>query len=237
VSGSEPTVSAFVAVRDAGKYLRESIDSILGQTRPPDEVVVVNDGSTDDSADILASYGDALRVFHQEASGYPVTFNRGLARTVGEVIACLDADDYWELDAIERRLDRLTQPDAPDAVAGMMVQFLSPELDGSDGRRFRFDAAPVPTTLFQTTIIRRAVFDRVGMLDETLTTSANIDWLSRARAAGMTVARVDALVLHRRIHRTNMGIRLADQKQTDLLRIVRAHHERSRVEPPSESGA
>jgi glycosyltransferase involved in cell wall biosynthesis len=223
------SVTAFVAVRDGGRYLRSSLDSVLDQTRPPDEVVVVDDGSTDDTADILASYGSALRVFRTEPSGYPAAVNRGIAEARCAVIGCLDADDYWALDAVERRLDRLRAPDAPDAVAGRMTQFLSPDLEGTDGRRFRFDPGPTAVTLFQTTLIRREAFVRVGPLDPTLPTSANVDWLSRARAAGMTVATIDDVVAHRRIHRSNMGIRLAEQKHADLIRIVRAHHGRTRL--------
>src|SRR6185503_21145269 len=103
-------------------------DSILEQSVPPDEVVVVDDGSVDGTPAVLSAYGDALRVIQQAASGQAAAINAAVAAATGTVLAFLDADDTWEPDAQRVRLERLHQPDAPDAVFGSIVQFVSPEL-------------------------------------------------------------------------------------------------------------
>jgi hypothetical protein len=143
-------------------------------------------------------------------------------------VAFLDADDIWTDDSLAVRLERLHRSDAPDGVYGAISQFVSPELGEAAVRRYRIDDRASPVALLQAMVLRREVFDRVGLLDTRYRTAANIDWASRAFEAGVTFAPVDAVVVHRRIHTSNMGVALAQQKHEDLPRIVRAH--RARVE-------
>ncbi len=190
MAADDDTVSAVMAVRDGEQYLAEALDSILEQSVPPDEVVVVDDGSVDGTSAVLSAYGDALRVIQQaaERSGRPRSTPRVAAAT-GTVLAFLDADDTWEPDAQRVRLERLHQPDAPDAVFGSIVQFVSPELGPDAAAAFHFDPGPTPGTLLQAMVIRRAAFDRVGQLDTTLPSAANIDWMSHARVGRPAVRR------------------------------------------------
>lgn len=91
-----PTISAVVAAYAAEDFIRETLDSILGQTRPPDEVVVVDDGSTDGTAAVLAEYGDRIRVIRQENAGYQAAMNRAIWEATGQFVALCGADDIWE---------------------------------------------------------------------------------------------------------------------------------------------
>jgi glycosyltransferase involved in cell wall biosynthesis len=93
---SGPTISAVVAAYAAEDFIRETLDSILGQTRPPDEVVVVDDGSTDGTAAALAEYGDRIRVIRHENAGYQAAMNRAIWEATGEFVALCGADDIWE---------------------------------------------------------------------------------------------------------------------------------------------
>ena len=232
MAADDDTVSAVMAVRDGEQYLAEALDSILEQSVPPDEVVVVDDGSVDGTSAVLSAYGAALRVIQQAASGQAAAINAAVAAATGTVLAFLDADDTWEPDAQRVRLERLHQPDAPDAVFGSIVQFVSPELGPDAAAAFHFDPGPTPGTLLQAMVIRRAAFDRVGQLDTTLPSAANIDWMSRARVAGLQFAAIDDVVARRRLHRSNMGVTMGPRRLKALTDVVRMHRERTRDSTP-----
>jgi len=220
-------VSAIVAVRDGERYITEALDSILGQSAPPGEVVVVNDGSTDATQLALESYAGRLRVVQQEPGGVATALNVGIATSTGALLAFLDADDLWTPTSLECRLTRLAPPDQPEAVFGRMAQFVSPELGTAAARSFRFDPEPARVTMFQTMLIRRAAFDRVGPLATDYVIGANIDWISRARAARLRAEHVPDTVARRRIHGGNLGITERDRQAPDLVKAVRAHRRRN----------
>jgi glycosyltransferase involved in cell wall biosynthesis len=107
-----PTISAVVAAYQSQETIREALDSVLNQSHPPDEVVVVDDGSTDATPDILASYRDDITVVRQDNAGYPAAMNRAIATSRGDVVAPIGADDIWlpdklawQHEALERHPD------------------------------------------------------------------------------------------------------------------------------------
>lgn len=104
---SNHSISVVIPCYNAAPFLRETLDSVLNQTRPAMEVIVVDDGSTDDSAAIAESYGPPVRVICQENQGESVARNRGMDEAQGDWIALLDADDRWLPHKLERQLDAL----------------------------------------------------------------------------------------------------------------------------------
>ncbi len=104
-----PTISAVIPCYNAAPFLRETLDSILNQTYKPLEVIVVDDGSTDDSASIAQSYGSPVRVIRQENQGESVARNRGMDEARGDWVALLDADDRWLPNKLERQVAALSQ--------------------------------------------------------------------------------------------------------------------------------
>ena len=224
-------VSVVVPVRDGERYIVEALDSILGQTTPPSEVVVVDDGSTDSTAILAERYAPTVRVLRRPASGQFAAMNAGVDASTGVLLAFLDADDVWTPDSLERRLERMAENDEPEAVFGRTVQFVSPELEDGGDARFRFDPAPARGTLFQTMLIRRLAYQRVGPLAVDYVTSANIDWMSRARAVGVRSVEIDAVVVRRRLHGANISITAKDSKRLDLVRVERDHDRRTHRSP------
>ena len=107
----ESHVSAIMPVFNGEVFLGEAIESVLAQSHGNVELVVVNDGSTDGSAGILAGYGSRIRVFHEENLGPAVARNRAIAAAQGEWIAFLDQDDVWERNRLERQLAALRPGD------------------------------------------------------------------------------------------------------------------------------
>lgn len=107
--------SVIIPAYNSAASVGVSIDSALGQTRAPLEVILVDDGSTDDTGAVIAGYGDKLVHLTQENAGQGAARNTGLAQAKGEFVALLDADDYWEPEFLERMEDFLDAH--PQAVA------------------------------------------------------------------------------------------------------------------------
>lgn len=91
----EKLISVVIPAYNAGRYLNRAVDSVLGQSRPADEIIVVDDGSTDNTAEAAGGYGDRIRFIRQANSGASVARNTGIEAARGEWIAFLDADDEW----------------------------------------------------------------------------------------------------------------------------------------------
>lgn len=98
-----PLISVVVPVYNGSPYLRQCIDSALHQTYPQVEVIAVNDGSKDNSMEILKSYGDRIRVIDQANSGPAIARNTGVQASHGELVAFLDQDDVWDDIKLERQ--------------------------------------------------------------------------------------------------------------------------------------
>ena len=108
--GSDVRVSVVVVNHNYGRFLRAAIDSALAQSYTDTEVVVVDDGSTDDSRSLIEAYGSNVRAVFQDNSGQAAAWNAGLAASTGRAICFLDADDELAATAIERGLPRLQRP-------------------------------------------------------------------------------------------------------------------------------
>lgn len=112
---ARPTVSIVVPVYNGARYLREALDSLLDQSYPHLDVVVVDDGSTDDTPAILAAYGTRLRVLRQANRGQAAAMNAGWAASRGEVLSYLSCDDRLRPGAVATAVQALT--DHPETLA------------------------------------------------------------------------------------------------------------------------
>lgn len=225
-SGERLSVSVVIAVRDGERYLADALASIAEQSEPAVDVIIVDDGSADRSAKVAGEACPGAHVIRQPPQGYASAVNRGVRSATGEVLAFLDADDLWPSGSLTCRLARLTGPGPVDAVVGATRNFLSPDMARAEAARIRVHERALHAELLAATIVRADVFRRVGPLDESLRTGAAIDWVSRARRDGVRIAYLDDVVLHRRIHGSNLGLSAPAARNADLLRIVRAHHSR-----------
>ena len=199
-------VSVVIPLFEHAKYVGEAIESVLAQTRPVFELVVVDDGSTDGGAEIAAAYGSSVRVVQQPHSGIGAARNHGARLTTGDLLAFLDADDVVPLERFERQVAFLEAFPDVDGVFGAVTEFAeSGAVVGEWPVRAPRTAqiARLPSTL----LFRRSAFDRVGPYDENLKRSEGLDWLARSDDAGIVLRPIDAVVLHRRLHDLNNGMR------------------------------
>lgn len=198
-------------------YLVEAVDSILAQTRAADEIIVVDDGSTDGGAELLVSYGPKVQVIRQANAGAATALNRGIARATGDALAFLDADDLWVPDKLERQESVLLANESIDCVFGLIRQF--DERDGAP----RALQEPQRGVSRIGILIRRMAFDRYGLFDESMRVVEFVPWYARASLLGLTAEMLDHVVAHRRIHGNNSGIlRRGQQQQESLLGLKKA---------------
>ncbi len=113
----EPLVSIIIPVYNGANYMREAIDSALAQTYPNIEVIVVNDGSTDDTEKIALSYGDKIRYFSKENGGVATALNLAIQKSKGDYISWLSHDDVYYPNKIERQIKEIIVQKNPDLIS------------------------------------------------------------------------------------------------------------------------
>jgi glycosyltransferase involved in cell wall biosynthesis len=178
-----PLVSVVIPTYNRADVVCEAIDSVLQQTYSNTEILVVDDGSKDDTLARLSVYGDRIRILSQQNAGPSVARNRGIAAAKGEIISFLDSDDYWLPTKLSRQVELLEK--VGDSVACCLCNCTILYHDGS--RKATFDIADLATSystamwknpaevlstrfviFTQAVAIRREVLERVGYFDESL---------------------------------------------------------------------
>ena len=225
-------VSVIIPCYNTARYLAEALTSACRQAPPPWEVIVVDDGSTDDSAAIAEFFGAPVRCERRPHLGIGAARNHGLACATGDVVAFLDADDVWTADSVSARAALLEADPDLGGAGGRTEQFISPELPDDVRQRLVCPPETSAARVAGALLIRRRVFDQVGTFDPSLALGETIDWIARADAANVTMRLVDTVVLRRRIHDSNTGVSLSHQRG-DYLRVLKASLDRKRAAGPS----
>ena len=211
--GAEETVSVVIPAYNCACYLPETIESALSQTLPPLEVIVIDDGSTDDTAEVLARYEGRIRYIRQHNMGIAAARNAGIRIARGSLIAFLDADDIWFPSILAQQREALSRTSAGlahtsfynwDSTTGTKS---SPSRDNSlfDGhcyRKFFWNETGDPASAY---MVRRRCFDTVGLFDEEIPGGCCEDlemWTRISRRFPFTY--IDAPLLLRRQHGSNI---------------------------------
>lgn len=200
---NRPLVSIIIPCFNGGRFLQEALASVERQRYPRLDPLIVDDGSTDDSAAIAAAMGERVRYVHQANKGLPGARNTGLRHARGELITFLDVDDVYSDDKIEIQAGLLEQNPGLGVVVGRLQKT---RLAGyaDDRPVFTPYEEPAPALKMDCALIRRAVFDRVGGFDETRTYCDDWDWFMRAREEGIEIRMHDEIVAEYRRHDSNM---------------------------------
>lgn len=221
-------VSVVIPVHNGAPYLGEAISSAHGQTAPPLEVIVVDDGSTDGSAEVARGFGGLVRVVAQPQSGASAARNRGVSLARGDYLAFLDADDLWPAARLACQLAAFAADPTLAAVFGAVEQFISPDLAPALAARLVCPAEPTPAAVAGTMLVTRAAFQQVGAFDTRFRAGESLDWQARAEDAGLAMRTLPAVVLRRRLHAAN-STRLRPAVTADYLRVVKAALDRRRA--------
>ncbi len=211
------TVSVVIPTFNRRELLAPTLDSVLGQTRAPLEILVVDDGSTDDTASwIEANYADKVRVVRQQNGGVARARNRGWREAKGEWVAFLDHDDVFHLEKIER-LEPLLNGEA-DVVVSRWREVRQGEIERESplvherafGWLFGWNNPLVSASV---PLVRRAALERVGGFDARCVPADDWDlWLRLARASRFAFC--DEVLTDYLLH--------ANQQRLDERRMFRA---------------
>ena len=231
-----PLVSVIVPVRNGVSFLPEAMASIEAQNYPTLEIIVVDDGSTDDVGGALARLSCSTKYIRQEPSGPAAARNRGIREAKGELIAFLDVDDLWPKDSLGILVDAIRGDGTPDVVQGYaQIMRLMP-----DSGEYEFIGSPLE--VFQDylggAVYRCSAFDRVGLLDESLIQCEDVEWFYRARDGGLVIERLQQISLFVRRHAENMT-KTGSQREYSLqaLKKIMAHKRRRAARSLMEAGA
>ena len=214
------SISAIVPTFNRAHLIEEAITSILAQSRPVTEVIVVDDGSTDDTEAAVRKFGRSVRFVRQDNRGPGAARNTGVRIAQGDYLAFLDSDDLWVEDKIERQMEFFEKNPDVDLVFGLMSNFRTneeavlPEVKNAEiygylkAHSSRLDAIlecllvenfiPTPTVT-----IRARCMGEVGFFDETLSICEDLDyWLRAART--QVFGFIDQVLAKRRRHEGNL---------------------------------
>lgn len=197
--GTEPLISVIIPVYNAERFIEAAIDSVFAQNYPNIEVIVVNDGSIDDTRERLIRFGDKIKVIEQENKGQAVARNVGIQVARGEVIGLLDADDMWTPDHVALLLPMLMK--SPEVmVARGQVQYVR-----FDGGQISQQTPPLfLEALVGACLFRAELFDTIGVFDETMRSGEDFDWHIRFTESKLLEERLDSVTLLYRRHDCNL---------------------------------
>jgi len=203
MTAAAATVSVVIPARNAARTLAETLRSVLGQSLPPLEVIVADDGSEDATAACAAAAG--VQVLSLPRGGASRATNRGVAAARGRLLAFCDADDLWLPRKLESQVPLLAAGDGMVAALCQVEAFACPSLAPEQARRIALPAGPQPGWMRSSLLLPRDAFDRVGPLDESLVMGDMIDWFDRARRAGVAFAIHPDTLVRRRLHPASLS--------------------------------
>ncbi|MDQ3929166.1 MAG: glycosyltransferase family 2 protein, partial [Chloroflexota bacterium] len=186
-----PTISAIITAYNYARFLDTAITSVLNQTRRPDEIIVVDDGSTDDTAQVVAKYAhEVVRYVYKENGGAGSARNRGIVESKGDLLAFLDGDDQWLPDKLALQVEHLRRYPTAGLVTGSEWQVYSDGAEPMWLHRRPVGAADMYRQLLvenvvgnpSLTLVKRECFERVGMFDEAMRLGQDWEmWIRIAR--------------------------------------------------------
>lgn len=227
-------ISVILPTYNRGHYIRPAIESVLSQAYRPIEIIVVDDGSTDPTAEVVRSIipddGATIRYLRQTNCGESTARNRGLEVANGTVVGFLDSDDLWAPGRLPRQLECLFKPTPaglmPGVVLGRKEYFadegvsVNPsELAAANQRPFHYNLG---CSLFM-----RWIFDRIGLFDERYPVVNDWEWFIRVKEAGIPISVYPHVTLLGRVHRGNIT-QNRERAARSTVQVLRAHLARAR---------
>lgn len=218
-------VSVIIPTYNSAKYVVEAVESVLAQTYKDFEVIVIDDGSTDETEQVMRRYQTPVRYIRQQNGGVAVARNRGIAESCGKYVAFLDADDTWLPHKLERQLEALRQQ-SPHRACYSAFTVVDSELNPMGISRSQRQGKALEDLLMRgnvigsicTVVCERSLFENIGGFDPELSQCADWDMWVRLAAKTEFLYLDEPLVTYRQ-HGSNMS-RNAPLLEADSLRVL-----------------
>lgn len=199
------SVSVIIPVYNGQAYLAEALASVASQSVGDIEVIVIDDGSTDGTPEVVRAFGDMrVRYVRQDKAGAAAARNRGIDLARGALLAFLDADDVWTDNKLALQIASLERADA-EMIFANVEEFISADHARDVAGRIKLRSGPRPGIWLGTLLIRREDFQRVGPFDSRWRIGEFVEWHARAVDLGLRSKVLPEVLARRRLHDANMG--------------------------------
>lgn len=233
-----PLISVIIPVHNGERFLVEAVQNIQHQNYPALEIIVLDDGSTDKTAEIAAQYCSEIRYVCQSNQGPAAARNSGIKLAQGDIIAFLDVDDLWADGVLLNFADYLVRHPEVEIVQGL-IQRMQLEQTTCDKHAAKFIPVFEPYQFINlgSALYRRSLFDKVGLFDESLWDNEDTDWFIRAWELNTTKTVLPQVMLFYRKHDRNMTLQQKELVYFGLLKVYKRRIDRARsnqAESPTE---
>lgn len=213
IKDSAESISVIIPAYNSARFIEDAINSVFDQTVKPDEIIVVDDGSTDETESVVKAMEGDIHYIYQENAGSAKARNTGLEMARGNLISFLDADDVWIKNKTEMQLNLLRENPENDIIIGLLYRVPIEKTGEIVGKNIE---GGEHATSLGSSLMRKEVFEKVGNFDEELRMSQDVDLFFRILEAGIKVlGHNDVVQLYRR-HDQNITL---DEKSSKMYHL------------------
>lgn len=211
-------ISAVLTTYNRRELLLQAVASVRGQTRKPDEIIIIDDGSRDGTDEQWRSTD--VRYVWQENAGTSAARNRGWQSATGEWVAFLDSDDLWLPDKLALQEAAIREDDSMDCIFGQGENFADPQQASMFNAQTHRLGVLTPCWLPGAVLVRRSLLEEMGGFDPAFATAEVVDWIMRLQQRATPMRMLQNLVLRRRLHPGNKQLTstTAQRENFELLR-------------------
>jgi glycosyltransferase involved in cell wall biosynthesis len=219
-------VSVVIPAYNCERFIAEAVESVRRQEYEPNEIIIIDDGSTDGTSSCVKGLGGDIRYVYQANKGPAAARNRGITMSRGEVIAFLDADDYWPANKLKIQIERMNKNPEIEVVLGRIK---CTGLLTEEDRKIRFESADntMISICLGSGVFRKSVFEKVGLFDESLRHYEDHDWFLRAREKGISMIILRDITLYYRRNEYSMS-RRKNRNDPTMIQILKKSLDRRR---------
>jgi glycosyltransferase involved in cell wall biosynthesis len=211
-----------IPVFNGERFLGEALESVLSQTHPAVEVLVVDDGSTDGTRAVVEAHGDRASYLWQSNAGPAAARNVGIGAATGAFISFLDSDDLWHPEKLARQMARFQARPELDFCVTHVQNFWMPEVAEEASRlRDRRYVHPLPGYSSVALLARRSLFEAIGVFDASLKHGDDTEWFFRAEQAGAAGELLPEVLVRRRLHANNRSRHWVGRSRAEYLALMR----------------
>ncbi|MDB9372549.1 glycosyltransferase family 2 protein [Nodularia sphaerocarpa] len=215
-----PLVTVIIPVYNYANYIAATLDSVFAQTYRPIEVIVVDDGSTDNSAEIVRAYPE-VQYFYQSNQGVSVARNVAIAAAKGEFLAFLDADDLWKPDKLSLQIAYMLENPDIGITGTKSINFLESDTQLPPWLRDKPHWEEVREILPSTIVVHKSVFSQIGVFSPDYRASEDTEWQWRAKDANISIFNINEILTLRRFQGSNLSWEMKVTQKSRMLRIIK----------------
>ncbi len=218
---ASPLISVIIPAYNAERFIGEALKSVFEQSYSNIEVIVIDDGSSDNTAGTVQAFSADILYIRQANQGIGGARNTGIRKSSGDYLTFLDSDDLWHPDKLSKQIAFLTSTDDLDMSLAFVEQFIDDSVkDSPDAPTLKEANRVMPGYVAGTMMISRNAFEKVGYFNTELKVAEFVDWIDRFKSTDMQYAVMQEVLLRRRIHSTNQGI-TQKAHMADYLKVLR----------------